>query len=279
MYHSVGKEENNQRFHKHLYNHISIDVTDFEKQLLYLIKRGHTFISFRDIPSLVLGKIKKPTIIYFDDGFKDTLENAIPILRKYNIPAMFFLVTGILDRTHILWTILLKEALMKKRIIGTEQSAIIEKIKTGTELERDKYMQLFSIKDYNYLFEIFLSWDEVRYLAKSSFEIGSHGKTHFRLTECNADELRNEIFDSKKKIELNLHKEINTFSLPYGRGNDLIVGELQRIGYKYVVSKGKGLNKTENLIGSLLYLNNISPKPNDSLKMFKLRLYALNFRQ
>ena len=32
-----------------------------------------------------LEKIKKPTIIFFDDGFKDVLLNALPVLKKHKI--------------------------------------------------------------------------------------------------------------------------------------------------------------------------------------------------
>ena len=50
------------------------------------------FLRFCDLPDLKNKNVKKPTIIYFDDGFGDNVLNVLPILKKYKIPATFFIV-------------------------------------------------------------------------------------------------------------------------------------------------------------------------------------------
>ena len=69
---------------------------EFEKRIKYLVKHGHNFIKFSNLSSLAKDKMSKPTILYFDDGFKDNLTNVLPILIKYKIPATFFISTGLI---------------------------------------------------------------------------------------------------------------------------------------------------------------------------------------
>lgn len=69
----------------------------FERQIKFLVDHNHNFIHFSDLSDLKIKNIKKPTIIYFDDGFKDNLLNALPILKKYNITATVFIVPKFVD--------------------------------------------------------------------------------------------------------------------------------------------------------------------------------------
>lgn len=71
---------------------VSMPLDLFEKQIRYLIEHGHTQIQFRDLENIKNRKIKRPTIIYFDDGFKDNIKYVLPILKKYNLTATFFVV-------------------------------------------------------------------------------------------------------------------------------------------------------------------------------------------
>ena len=69
---------------------ISLKTDVFEKQLNYLKQRGYKTIDFNEIEK----KENKTIIITFDDGDKDVLYNAVPILKKYNFKASCFLVTN-----------------------------------------------------------------------------------------------------------------------------------------------------------------------------------------
>lgn len=277
MYHSISSTKNTKELCGDLYRHISIDVAEFKKQVEYLKKNGHTFISFKDLSRSDIRKVNKPTIIYFDDGFKDVKENALPILEKYNIPATLFLVTGILDQTDMLWTILYKDILTKRGVSASKQNEAIEEIKTKTDKERLEIMSQYSASEHKQLFDIFLSWEDVRYLSKKNFTMGSHGVSHRHLTECSAQEFDHEATYSKDRIGKEVGVQVEAFSFPYGRGNNLLANRLGGLGYKYVVSSGKGLNRVEGGLGTP-YLRNISPKPKESMWLFALRLYFLNIR-
>src|SRR5258708_4465845 len=76
-YHSVWDENNKEKFSQKLYWNISVNVKDFEEQLLFLKNNGHTFIHFSDLKKFETKKLSKPTVVFFDDGFKDVMQNAL----------------------------------------------------------------------------------------------------------------------------------------------------------------------------------------------------------
>lgn len=96
-YHSVFDEKNKDVLNTQQYSKISISSEMFENQIRFMVNHGHSFIHFSDLPDIKNKKIRKPTIIYFDDGFKDNLLNALPILKKYNISATIFVVPEYAD--------------------------------------------------------------------------------------------------------------------------------------------------------------------------------------
>lgn len=69
---------------------LSLKINFFENQLKYLKKKGFKTINFDETDK----KENKTIIITFDDGYKDILYNALPILKKYNFKATSFLVTN-----------------------------------------------------------------------------------------------------------------------------------------------------------------------------------------
>ena len=63
----------------------------FEKQVQYLLSKGYNFIGLEDLFS---GTCKKPAMLTFDDGYLDNYKYVFPILKKYNIKAVIFLIAG-----------------------------------------------------------------------------------------------------------------------------------------------------------------------------------------
>jgi len=75
----------------------SIPKEVFKKQMQYLKKKGFNSVALNKlIQFLETGESlpEKPIAITFDDGFKETLDNALPILEECGFEATFFLVAG-----------------------------------------------------------------------------------------------------------------------------------------------------------------------------------------
>lgn len=89
-YHSIHNVSTNSD-----YAHISISKGNFEAQISYIERRGYRFIHFRD---LLKHPQEKVVAIYFDDGFKDVLENAYLTLKNRGIPATLFVTTDYADQ-------------------------------------------------------------------------------------------------------------------------------------------------------------------------------------
>ena len=78
--------------------------TDLEEQLIWLKENDFYFPSFAELRAFVDGKISLPMkscILTFDDGQQGFLNYGIPLLEKYEIPAVSFII-GIRDANDIL---------------------------------------------------------------------------------------------------------------------------------------------------------------------------------
>lgn len=87
MYHSVSK--NNWRW--------SVDPKEFERQIRYLV-RHRNVVSLHDVIAYAEGGGKLPqgaVALTFDDGYKDTYTEVLPILKKYQVPATLFLTSDL----------------------------------------------------------------------------------------------------------------------------------------------------------------------------------------
>ena len=84
MYHSVAEGNNS----------LSINPKEFEWQIKYLRENGFKFLTTKDLKN-INNLPNKSILITFDDGYKDNFLVAIPILKKYNASAVFFIATGL----------------------------------------------------------------------------------------------------------------------------------------------------------------------------------------
>lgn len=72
-------------------------TAEFEKQMAFLATHNYTSLTAEEFYLFMQNKIKVPQksiLITFDDGLKDNLDTAYPILKKYKFTAINFIDTG-----------------------------------------------------------------------------------------------------------------------------------------------------------------------------------------
>jgi len=89
MYHSVSRS--NQLY-------FTVTPEEFHRQLSYLQMKGHQIISMNEIASFFGEKAetlsKKSVCLTFDDGYRDNLTEALPILEQFQAPAIIYVATN-----------------------------------------------------------------------------------------------------------------------------------------------------------------------------------------
>jgi peptidoglycan/xylan/chitin deacetylase (PgdA/CDA1 family) len=84
-------------------NSLTTSTTMFE-QMMYEIRTHYTPVSLETLVNEIKngkGFRPKSVAITFDDGYEDDFLNALPILRKYHIPATFFITSGYVNSNRI----------------------------------------------------------------------------------------------------------------------------------------------------------------------------------
>lgn len=96
MYHSISEFSERS---VHPYFETSTSPRVFEEHMKCLFENGYSAIALNELPTVMRnGKgASRPVIITFDDGYRDFLVNAFPILEKYGFSAIVFLATGLMD--------------------------------------------------------------------------------------------------------------------------------------------------------------------------------------
>lgn len=80
---------------------LAVEPEDFDWQMKYLVDHGYHTITPDELYDFLAGTgelPERPVLITFDDGYVDNYTTAYPILKKYNLKATIFVVTGFLSK-------------------------------------------------------------------------------------------------------------------------------------------------------------------------------------
>lgn len=168
----------------------------------------------------------RPVLVTLDDGYRNVLERALPILRRYEIPAVAFVCSEPIAERRLLWF---------DRVARAEGEAAVERLKTlayAAWRERTSTCETCDESDP----QAVLTIDEVRTLARTpGIEIGCHSRTHPILARATREEQSGEVLASKHAIEHWIGARVRAFAYPNGRpGIDYTqttVSALRECGY------------------------------------------------
>ena len=207
-------------------------------------------------------KFQRPAcLVTFDDGYRNNLTVAAPILKAEGVPAVFFLATDYIGADRTLWNDEVRVRVVNWR--GTEirmpdgttqavggdavgRRALSERInrqcKKIPNAERETYLEYLRAQtpQVNAMDDpearALLNWHEARKLAGMGFDIGSHSVSHPILSRVPGDRIPYEIHESKTKIEQELGRPCEAIAYPNGTTDDVsdnVIEEVRRSGYQW----------------------------------------------
>ncbi len=204
-------------------------------------------------------KSKKLCAITFDDGYRDFIEYAMPVINKYKVPTSIYVITDCVDSCLPPWTYLFNFFLLNTSITSLEVESIEippslrknnwknleEKIdlikqfspilKTISDEGKEDIMQQMQVQitDVEMPKNLMLNWDEIRLLKNEGVEIGSHSGKHPALSkDFHLDSVRHELERSGKEIKAAIGKFPIAISYPFGIYNSQVKKIAKEVGYK-----------------------------------------------
>lgn len=303
----------NDEYDKKLFtNGIAVTVGTFEKQMAYLA-RNFRIVSPEEFCAHLRDGIPfeaKSCLVTFDDGWKDTITNALPILRKNGIPSLVFLSTEFIGSRARFWQerlirafYSLREYIMEheeekgrilsavdidgiENILGSDATSFREKVLAFTESQKRKGLDRVEavIERLNGTIpnqpregtgsETFLNWQDVGRMEEEGIRFGSHGKSHRILTVLNKEEVEKEVAESKDVIGKRLGKDICAFSYPNGDYSEQVMEAVRLVNYRVAFTTESGpVSVNDNRYS--LRRRNIHEDMTDSIPMFLARVAGL----
>jgi peptidoglycan/xylan/chitin deacetylase (PgdA/CDA1 family) len=246
----------------------SLPTTLFAARMEH-IARHYTVLTVEDlVDRLRQGQVPRRALaLTFDDGYRDNLTHAAPILARYGLPATIFLATGCIGTREILWFDRLALALKTTRQTrlrwpgGPELplasmadrlqalQVVLGHVKglpdAGRRQALDQLLHEMGGGPIDSPKRLMLSWDEVGALGGLGFSVGAHTVSHPILSRLAPEEARREITDSKVAIERALGTRPRAFAYPNGGAedvNELTVRLVAEAGFTCAVTTRRGLN-------------------------------------
>lgn len=244
----------------------------FERLLRRLARARIDVISLDEMHRrFVSGDYKRRFVcITFDDGYKDLLRWAYPLLKKYQLPFALYIPTSFPDRLGELWWVALeaviaqnarigmviegKERFFECRSVGEKRElydaiyGYLRSLKTEEELRRvvRDLCACYKVDIASFCRDLCMDWEEISQLAADPLcTIGAHTVNHPILKKLKDDDaVRAEMEMSRSVLEAALGKRPQHLAYPVGDPTAVgprefrIAGEL---GFKTAVTTRPGV--------------------------------------
>jgi len=164
-------------------NRMSMPTGLFDEQMAQLRELGYAVVDLDAVLAHYLVAAPLPdraVLVTFDDGYRDNLENAAPVLAKHGYPAVQFVP--------------------------------IAYVGDSTPLPHERYLSAHGVHNPT------VDWGEIRELERHGVRVESHGISHKPLAELEIDEAAREIAISKVRLEERLGRPVRAFS--YVKGSE-----------------------------------------------------------
>jgi peptidoglycan/xylan/chitin deacetylase (PgdA/CDA1 family) len=223
----------------------AVPLKIFDAQMKFLA-RWRKVIGMSELVSMLeCGESAPPgtVVITFDDGYRDTLEFAAPILERHGLPAIVYLSTGSMNRGENQWVDRLYSAFQCRtnqhlRLNGPDAplvdlgrrhnlfeafDAIAGQLVAAERGERKALFEAIEsqLRPREGPPRLMLDWGGAKELLRRypRIEVGVHTREHVDLTACGEAEARAELTSSINDVARELGVKVEHFAFPYGRSN------------------------------------------------------------
>ncbi|KAF0189880.1 MAG: polysaccharide [Desulfobulbaceae bacterium] len=245
---------------------------------LTILARYYHFVSLPEAAEMLAGTrplVPHSLALTFDDGYRNNLTFALPILRQFKAPATVFLCTGNVTKQEPFWFDRLDYAVQSmndkshqgipelKEIDFSNRENLtrsfitfIRKEKTNYPTDADMRSAINNLTERmeqrsgQGLADFFaddpwsgvLTWDEVQ-KAAAEVHFGSHGIDHCQLGLISPDAAREELLASREAIEFHTGSPCRHLAYPNGSFNNNLISLVKEYKYLSAVTSMHGLNR------------------------------------
>jgi peptidoglycan/xylan/chitin deacetylase (PgdA/CDA1 family) len=211
--------------------------------LTYVAARGYDILSLDAALDALRGPAtrRRPFVVLtFDDGFRDLIEHALPVLERHRAPFVAYITTGFADHDARLWWLEMEAAVRGlSRVDITVDGRRIVRSCASDEEKRDVFSDIYwairgggeaqlrdvatalaaeaGVDSRALTVDACLDWAGVATLAGHELAtIGAHSVTHPRLAKLDEAEARREMAESRERISRETGAAVSHFCYPVG---------------------------------------------------------------
>jgi peptidoglycan/xylan/chitin deacetylase (PgdA/CDA1 family) len=251
------------------------------EQWVRFLSKYYTFVSLDTAVQMLAGKeplLPNSLVLTFDDGYRNNVTQAWPVLRRLGVPACIFVATGHVERRQPFWFDRLDYVLQHACVDSREFQAggrtirmlagsrgqlresyrdLREAAKVARRNNREMLQELEGIsatleaETGHKLGDIFetdpwsavLAWEEIKAAFGDGLIFGSHTVDHVRLAKVDEDMARDQLARSKQMMEAHTNRPCLHLAYPYGSYNGRVAEIARECGYVAGLTTEEGPNR------------------------------------
>jgi peptidoglycan/xylan/chitin deacetylase (PgdA/CDA1 family) len=218
------------------------DIRDADRFALHLdhLRIAASPVTLAEVVRAVEGQgglPRRAVLVTFDDGHRDVLEVAMPMLRERGIPAAAYVVASLIgtDAPHW-WTevkALVAAGGSASPVAGLDPEAAVRALKrVPDEVRRSSIGDLRQTASRPAAAVPQLTGPELVRLESAGIAIGSHSLTHPCLSTCGLETIRTEVHRSHAILADALGHEVETFAYPDGDRDARVAEAVREAGHR-----------------------------------------------
>jgi peptidoglycan/xylan/chitin deacetylase (PgdA/CDA1 family) len=209
-------------------------LAQFRQFIEYYLEHGYRFVSPADLLA-GLAPGGKYALITFDDGYFNNML-AVPILKEFDVPAVFFIATdNILQNKCYWWDVLYRERVAQ----GASHAQIYREAVSLKSLKTAQIEEQLSarfgpnaFKPHGDIDRPFTPTELKEFASSPHVHLGNHTAGHAILTNYSDDEIRAQVRHAQDALRQMTGVEALAIAYPNGGHDDRVVRICQEAGLK-----------------------------------------------